>query len=240
MYNNFIFDLYGTLVDIKTNEYSDYFWKRITQFFCYHGAEYSVKEMKEKYEEFCRKETKLLEFHENPEIDIKKVFVQLFEYKGIKITESECEFVSEFFRVLATRHIGVYKGVFNFLDSLKEKRKKIFLLSNAQSAFTIPELKYLGLYKYFDGIVISSNEECKKPSEEFYNILVKRYDINVSESIMIGNDGICDIAGAKKVGLDTLYIHTNISPMDENPKDVNATYIVEDGDFNKICTILLK
>ena len=29
---------------------------------------------------------------------------------------------------------------------------------------------------------------------------------------MIGNDGVSDIAGAKSVGLDTFYIHSNISP----------------------------
>ena len=29
---------------------------------------------------------------------------------------------------------------------------------------------------------------------------------------MIGNDAVSDIAGAKSVGMDTFYIHSNISP----------------------------
>ena len=45
---------------------------------------------------------------------------------------------------------------------------------------------------------------------------------------MIGNDGISDIAGAKSVGLDTFYIHSNISP-----KLPEETVILPDGTEKK-------
>ena len=36
---------------------------------------------------------------------------------------------------------------------------------------------------------------------------------------MIGNDLHTDIAGAKAIGLDTLYMHTNLTPPDQREAD---------------------
>lgn len=35
MYRNFIFDLYGTLVDIHTNEYKPSLWKKMALFYSF-------------------------------------------------------------------------------------------------------------------------------------------------------------------------------------------------------------
>ena len=34
---------------------------------------------------------------------------------------------------------------------------------------------------------------------------------------MVGNDGLCDIAGAKQAGLATLYVRSNLSPEEPLP-----------------------
>ena len=117
-------------------------------------------------------------------------------------------------------------------------KTKVYLLSNAQSEFTRPEISYLGLEKYFDGILISSEEGCKKPGRRFYQTVLERYHLNPKESIMIGNDSIADIQGAYEVGLDSLYIHTEISP--ECVEDLKSTYTIMDGDFTKVKALILK
>lgn len=53
---------------------------------------------------------------------------------------------------------------------------------------------------------------------------------------MIGNDPICDIAGAKKAGLDTYYIHSDISP--DCTEDIDATYVQMEMDISKLCNQL--
>ena len=40
---------------------------------------------------------------------------------------------------------------------------------------------------------------------------------------MVGNDGVCDIMGAKRVGLHTLYVHSNISPKENGVEIKTAT-----------------
>ena len=118
------------------------------------------------------------------------------------------------------------------LDTLKSKGKKIYLLSNAQRTFTENELNMLDLTKYFDGICISSDEECSKPDTNYFRILFERYNLDKSESIMIGNDFRSDIGGAADFGIDSLYIHQSISP--EIDGELRSRYTVMDGDVYKI------
>ena len=61
----------------------------------------------------------------------------------------------------------------NFWGSLERAEKRIYLLSNAQTDFTRPEIEMLGLTKYFDGIFISSEQGCKKPSKIFFERLCR-------------------------------------------------------------------
>lgn len=49
MYRNFIFDLYGTLVDIHTNEYKPSLWKKMALFYSFQGAAYTGKELRCRY-----------------------------------------------------------------------------------------------------------------------------------------------------------------------------------------------
>lgn len=240
MYKNYIFDLYGTLVDIRTNENSGYLWKKIQEFYGFHGAEYTSAELRRTYRKLSIQEEEIAKNKGFSEIQIEKVFSGLFSEKGIIVSDDILNTACEFFRIISTKYIKLYDGVIELFEELKKKGKNIYLLSNAQKVFTEPEIKLLGIWDYFDGILISSNELYKKPSTEFFNILIKRYDLNIKESIMIGNDGTSDIKGAQAVGMDSLYIRTEISPKDEKTENVGATYVIPDGDFRKICTKVLK
>lgn len=240
MYKNYIFDLYGTLVDIRTNENSGYLWKKMQEFYGFYGAEYSSIELKREYARLCREEESKFAGETDYEITIENVFKRLFTDKEIEVSDDTIKVACEFFRIISTKFVKLYDGVIDLFDELKKQDKKIYLLSNAQRVFTEPEIKYLGIWDYFDGVFISSVEGCKKPSEKFFKALLDKYHLNIKESIMIGNDGTSDIAGANRIGMDSLYIKTEISPQGERTEDVNATYVVSDGDFNKIKTKILK
>ena len=74
----------------------------------------------------------------------------------------------------------------------------MYLLSNAQKIFTEYEMRALDIANYFDGIFISSEHGVKKPDIRFFEKLLETYGICREQAIMIGNDGICDIEGAKE------------------------------------------
>lgn len=242
MYKNYLFDLYGTLVDIHTDENKKKLWKRTAELYGFAGAHYKPKELQKAYCALVAEEkANVKALH--PEfacIDIKleKVFDKLLTAKGIKSNKGWAVEIAKSFRVMSTDYICLYPGAYDLLQSLKKAGKKVYLLTNAQRCFTAPELAYLGIDSMFDGIVISSDEETCKPCTAFYNIIINRYKLNPKETIMIGNDRTTDIQGAKDTGIDCLYIHSNISP--EYTNKPQSTFTIKSGNVKKIKKLVLK
>lgn len=242
-YKNYIFDLYGTLVDINTNEGKPYLWKKVAELYAYHGAMYTPREFKQAYLRLCAAHTEALRDKngaEYPEIQLEYVFMDLFEEKGVSVSMEVVREIGLAFRSLSTKFLCLYDGVIDLLDSIHEAGKKAYLLSNAQEMFTKPEMIALGIYDKFDGIVFSSDEGLCKPEEKFFRTVVERYGLNIAESIMIGNDAGTDIKGANLIGMDSLYIHSDISPQltDLTGADIPATFKIMDGDFSQVKVLL--
>ena len=53
MYENYFFDLYGTLIDIRTDEGKPSLWRDAAKFYSLCGASYSASELRERYLAFC-------------------------------------------------------------------------------------------------------------------------------------------------------------------------------------------
>lgn len=237
MYRNYIFDFYGTLADIRTDEENPYLWKKMSEIYSALGASYQPEELKHTFRTLEKRECERLGT-EDAEPDLTRVFALLYREKQVPCDTAQAKMTAVTFRALSREFLRAYDGVTELLAELKERGKHVFLLSNAQTDFTRPEIEMLGLTSHFDDIFISSEQGCKKPSIAFFEKLLKQFGLKPSESIMIGNDESADIAGAKRAGMDSLYIHTAISP--EEYGRVEPTYRVMDGDFHKIRGLILK
>ena len=112
----------------------------------------------------------------------------------------------------------------------------MYILSNAQASFTQFELKKLGLPKYFNGIVLSSKYGVAKPSATFFDIILEKYHLEKSECIYVGNDLHSDILGANNAQIHNIWLNTGHL---QNDSGHTPTYTIEDGDFAKICDIVL-
>lgn len=242
MYDICIFDLYGTLVDIRTREDEPVLWEKLALFYGYYGAFYTPEELQAAFRRTVSQmeagQTRLRQdSHEAfPEVQIEKVFRKLYKEKGVEADETLAIHTGQFFRVLSTDYIRLYEGARELLIKLKARGKRCYLLSNAQAIFTGPEMRSLDLLPLFDGVLFSSDWEMRKPDEAFFRLLLDRYQIDPARAVMIGNDGITDIAGARAVGLATIYIHSNISPKEPLPQ---ADYILEQMDLHRVGQIIL-
>ena len=56
MYKNFIFDLYGTLVDIETDEEKESLWEKTARMYRYKQAEYTGAELRKAYIQYVEEE----------------------------------------------------------------------------------------------------------------------------------------------------------------------------------------
>ena len=242
MYDTCIFDLYGTLVDIRTDENKEELWEKLSLFYAFYGAFYTPEELARSYKRLTGEMTAGHEelrrdSHEAfPEIRIEEVFRALFEEKGIAPDEPLVRHAGQFFRILSMEFIRLYDGTEEMLSAVKESGRKIYLLSHAQRIFTEYEMNALGITKYFDGIFISSDGGCKKPDLKFFRKLIDTCGIDPERAVMVGNDGICDIEVAKRAGLGTVYVHSDISPAEDAP---DADYVLPQMDMEQIRKILL-
>lgn len=241
MYKNYIFDLYGTLIDINTDEEDPALWKTLALLYSYKNAVYTPEELKLLYGKLVAEE-KELQQKQHPEhtyIDIKIecVFEKLFSLKNICYTSEEIHCIASCFRSVSTKYIKLYDGVSDLLRTLKKQDKKLYLLSNAQDAFTSNEIKMFGLLSYFDGLMLSSESGICKPDPAFFDCLFQKYELNKQDSVMIGNDYISDIQGAYDFGIDSLYIHQSISP--DIKGELKSKWAVMDGDVYKIKTLII-
>lgn len=58
MYKNCVFDLYGTLIDINTDEWSIELWEKMAVYYGYKGAHYTAEELNEEYGKLVEAEKK--------------------------------------------------------------------------------------------------------------------------------------------------------------------------------------
>ena len=79
MFKNYIFDLYGTLVDINTNEDSLILWEKLSLFYSYQEANYSSNELKDKYMQLVNTKLKLNTNTNYPDFNIEEIFKELFK-----------------------------------------------------------------------------------------------------------------------------------------------------------------
>ncbi len=221
-YTDLVFDLYGTLVDIHTEE-SDEVWKKTALYFGYYGVRYTGPELKAAFEAALRsREAKAGQSYEcYPDIPFEQIMAQLFQ--GAENAQTLGVHAAQLFRILSTQYVRLYPGVKDGLKLLREKGLRLWLLSNAQQVFTSCELRKLGLGEEFDGVYLSSDYGCRKPDGRFYQALIRERGLDPSRCLMIGNDRQTDIAGARAAGMATLYMHTALTPPDQAPADPTAT-----------------
>lgn len=240
MYQNYVFDLYGTLINIHTDESGKNFFKKYAKWLRKRGYAFSWKDFYEAYtqkERQYREETARLTSPDpagltRPEIQIEAVFDEILQEKGYQVETEEIEELCQNFREISLLYLSLYPDTIECLTKLKEAGKRLYLLSNAQRSFTWQELQRTGLIPYFDGILISSDEGYMKPDSRFFSALCERYKLNKEECLMIGNELQSDIAGAAAFGMDSCFI--NRAAVFHEPKNPQYTYVSREGSLLEV------
>jgi 2-haloacid dehalogenase len=88
---------------------------------------------------------------------------------------------------------------------LKESGKyKIYALTNwSAETFPIAQRKF-DFLNWFDGIVVSGEEKMRKPTPEFYQILLNRHQVKPKEALFI-DDNYRNISAAEKLGIQSIH-----------------------------------
>lgn len=235
--HNYIFDLYETLFDIRTDEGSRLLWTGMAQLYARCGAIYRSRQLQDAYLRMVDEEQRKLREESGllyPEIDLTKVFRRLLleapKHTGQDIPSAKAVtgsvgasgsfsgsladdpqwmyMIANAFRSMSMRRFGLYPDTLSTLRELKARGNKVFLLSNAQSIFTRPELAMTGIDQCFDAIYISSERGMKKPQPEFMKLLLDEQKLDPDDCMMVGNDTESDVRVALASGVTGCLLNT--------------------------------
>ncbi len=100
-----------------------------------------------------------------------------------------------------TKYLKINKETIEIAKKLKEKEYKIFVLSNMVT-YTYEYFKDNEFFNICDGIVISAYEHIKKPDEEIFKRILKRYNLIPEECLFIDDDDTKEsLKTANKLGI---------------------------------------
>ncbi|HFI0600992.1 TPA: HAD family hydrolase [Streptococcus suis] len=218
-YKNYIFDFYGTLVDIITDENKLELWEKLAEIYHSFGCTYGARQLRSSFQEKASEaELDLIRIspYENVEIDLEKVFIQLLtDEKYRRPTKNEPadlktfgQVVATVFRVLSREKLEAYTNTLSTLARLKDEGARLFILSNAQRVFTQAEIEIMGCAAFMEQIYISSDYRIKKPEPELLQGVLNENQLDPAETVLVGNDLTTDIAIAQELGIDAILLNT--------------------------------
>jgi len=226
-----IFDLYGTLVDIWTDENDLSVYYSLCKFLKYYGVSLKPEEFAALYQESAA--AHLLD-HPGPygEIDVFLVFEEILQ-TGLKKTPERALVIwlARLFRSLSTRRLRLFPDALPALQELTATYR-LGLVSDAQWVFSEPEIRFLGLEKYLETVVLSSRYFVRKPAPQIYAHALRAMKLQPSQALYVGNDPARDVPGPQAIGMPVVIIHR------EGPPPQNKVPVI--NNLQEIQSVILK
>ncbi len=251
-YDAYVFDLYGTLIRMKTDEEGLVFWKKMAELYSVYGADYTAAGLRKEYKRLTREEENKLIAETGcviPEVKLEKVFLRLLTeakkthptaHKIDKNTDELAYYISNSFRFMSRHRMSLYPAVPELLRLLHDTGRRVYMLSNAQAVFTVPEIEQFSLTGMFDDIFLSSDIGVKKPEASFFEKLIKKHSLDPVKTVMVGNDFDVDMGIALACG--TAGIHVNSDGLSDRRRAerrcaISAQYGRDTGEIYEVDSI---
>ena len=217
-----VFDHYGTLVDIWTNEDKPEVFHYLALYMQYYGAD--IDEQQLRYELKTERNKHLKSKHERyPEVDLEVVFKNVLRRHQLGnpfMAESCCRL----FRLFSRERFQLFQDTLPVLAEIKKSAYPMALVSDAQKVFALEEVKMLGLNQFFPYIVLSTYLGFRKPDPRIFAIAHALLEVPAAEAVYIGDNPERDVEGAKRSGMPVILVR---NPKREN-QEPEADFYAKD------------
>jgi len=112
-------------------------------------------------------------------------------------------FLAEMQRAISRKRLVAFPQTQEILAHLKT-RHPLAVVSDAQSAYGLCELRAVGLADLFAAVVISGDYGYRKPDARLFQAALVELQVHPEEAIFVGNDRFRDVQGARQVGMKTI------------------------------------
>jgi putative hydrolase of the HAD superfamily len=198
------FDLYGTLVDVQTNEQDLPPYERLAEWLADRKLKASPAALQKAYQDGSARARSALNDPDG-EIDVAQVFKGVLSEIGVaRPTAKQVEECALAFRRSTRTKLAPVAGANDLLQKLRPDYR-LGLLANAQKLYIRPELEELRMFELFESMTLSSDTGYRKPSSRIFEVALQTMEVAPDEAVYVGSSPKEGVATAKQVGLRVLY-----------------------------------
>ena len=130
-----------------------------------------------------------------------------------------------------TDGLAVYPDVFAALNTLREQRYELGIISNWPATLE-QTLQRSGLRDYFSVVVGSGNVGYAKPHPQIFKIAAERMAIDPRDALYIGDSLEHDVAGARAAGMDVVLLDRDDLSPSHRPRILSLAQLPQLLEYN--------
>src|SRR5205823_416726 len=210
-----LFDVNGTLIDIETDEGLEEIYRAIGHFLMYQGISLHRWEVRDLYFQLMQQQRaeSAETFAEWNAVEVWREFLRskASDYTRSLPAEKREQlplFLAELHRGIARKRLRLYPQVQEVLDQLRP-HYRMAVVTDAQSAYAVPELHAVGLLNSFNSVIVSGDYGYRKPDVRLFQKALDALEMHPAQALYIGNDMYRDIFGAQQAGLRAIFCSSN-------------------------------
>jgi len=212
-YRSILFDLDHTLWDYETNSS-----ETLTELFHHHKLyDLGVPSVSHFLETFVQVNTKLWALYDLGQIHRDVIrndrFHKILLTYGIDQYDFALSFSDEYISQ-APKKGGLMPNAIEVLEYL-HARYPMTIVTNGFDEIQSIKMESAGITSYFKDVVTSARAGHKKPAKEIFEFALNESGFESTSTLMIGDNLLTDIGGARNASLDTVYFNPNKIPHQE-------------------------
>ena len=209
-----LFDINGTLIDINTDEGNDEIYRGISHLLTYQGINMHRWEVRDEYYRIMDDQRKASR-EKYPEFDVVAIFREFLKRRSAAtgtVPSGKLEWLpvllAEAYRGISRNRLQLYPGVLDVMNELR-LRYKLAAISDAQSAWCLPEMRAVGIDWYFDHVIVSGDFGYRKPDARLFTAALAALQMTPENVLFVGNDMFRDIYPANQLGIKNVFFSSN-------------------------------
>jgi len=202
-----LFDCYGTLIDILTDEHDIGTYRCLSRWLMYQGVRIAPERLRASYLRRVREAIDRTG-ERYPEVRVEEVFAGICAEHSAWDVDAERLGIetARTFRAASLRRLGVIEKSRRLLDLLGTMKTGV--VSNGQRVFSEQEMRMLNLYDRFDFVIFSSDLGYQKPDQRIYAAALRRMGLTPPDVLFIGDTCENDILTPRRLGMQALHVES--------------------------------
>lgn len=215
-YKHIFFDLDHTLWDFERNSSES-----LEEIFHHHTlSQYGIASLEAFVSSFLKINTALWDAFDRGQLHHTYIrenrFRMVFEELGAECPSDHAQIGEFYLNSLPTKK-HLLEGALDLLTYVAAAGYGMHIITNGFNEVQARKIASSEIGHFFHNVVTFETANAKKPDRRIFEYALETAGTTAGESLMVGDNWIADILGARQVGMDTAYLNPAGLKFDEEP-----------------------